>query len=379
MGFYIRKSIKAGPFRFNLSNSGVGMSVGVRGLRVGTGPRGHYIRAGLGGVYYQQSITPAGAPQKVRAVRGRRPHPAQISSRSSIVMREVESADALDMRDGGFSEMLDELNRKQRQVRMSIIFPLGTALLGGTCWLALGNDPSEPDMSNMIFGLTLLTIAISWLTGRWLDSYRRVAVLAYDLDERVTRAYEGVAAAFLTLASSGKKFRVDAGGKVNDLTTWKRNAGASHLLKTQPITLDHQLPRVIRSNVMPPALRTGGRTFYFLPDVVLVSDRGGFGAVGYADLQIDAQPTRWIENGTAARDSQVVGHTWQHPNKSGGPDRRFKQNRQLAICLFDVMHMASTSGMNELMQFSRPGSVQPFKAALDRLPQQAVAASPRNV
>src|SRR5262245_29762733 len=29
MGFYIRKSISAGPFRFNLSRSGVGMSVGV--------------------------------------------------------------------------------------------------------------------------------------------------------------------------------------------------------------------------------------------------------------------------------------------------------------------------------------------------------------
>ena len=37
MGFYIRKSVKAGPFRFNLSKSGIGTSVGVRGFRVGTG------------------------------------------------------------------------------------------------------------------------------------------------------------------------------------------------------------------------------------------------------------------------------------------------------------------------------------------------------
>jgi hypothetical protein len=35
MGFYLRKSVAVGPFRFNLSGSGVGMSVGVRGLRVG--------------------------------------------------------------------------------------------------------------------------------------------------------------------------------------------------------------------------------------------------------------------------------------------------------------------------------------------------------
>jgi hypothetical protein len=43
MGFYIRKSIFAGPFRFNLSTSGVGVSVGVKGFRVGTGPRRNYV------------------------------------------------------------------------------------------------------------------------------------------------------------------------------------------------------------------------------------------------------------------------------------------------------------------------------------------------
>ena len=56
MGFYIRKSISAGPFRFNLSKSGVGLSVGVRGLRIGTGPHGHYIHAGTGGFYYRASV-----------------------------------------------------------------------------------------------------------------------------------------------------------------------------------------------------------------------------------------------------------------------------------------------------------------------------------
>lgn len=56
MGFYVRKSIKAGPFRYNLSKSGVGVSVGVPGFRVGTGPRGNYIRAGKGGVYYRATL-----------------------------------------------------------------------------------------------------------------------------------------------------------------------------------------------------------------------------------------------------------------------------------------------------------------------------------
>src|SRR5215213_3502967 len=56
MSLYLRKSISAGPFRFNLSRSGIGMSAGVKGLRVGTGPRGAYVHAGRGGIYYRQTL-----------------------------------------------------------------------------------------------------------------------------------------------------------------------------------------------------------------------------------------------------------------------------------------------------------------------------------
>ena len=37
MGFYLRKSVRVGPVRFNLSKSGIGMSTGIKGFRVGTG------------------------------------------------------------------------------------------------------------------------------------------------------------------------------------------------------------------------------------------------------------------------------------------------------------------------------------------------------
>ena len=40
MGFSYRKSVKVGPFRVNLSNRGVGYSVGVRGIRTGVSASG---------------------------------------------------------------------------------------------------------------------------------------------------------------------------------------------------------------------------------------------------------------------------------------------------------------------------------------------------
>lgn len=57
MGFYIRKSFTAGPVRLNLSKSGLGISAGVKGFRVGSGPRGSYVHAGRGGLYYRQNLS----------------------------------------------------------------------------------------------------------------------------------------------------------------------------------------------------------------------------------------------------------------------------------------------------------------------------------
>lgn len=56
MGFYLRKRVSLGPFRFTFSGTGVSVSTGVRGLRVGSGPRGNSVHAGGGGVYYRRNF-----------------------------------------------------------------------------------------------------------------------------------------------------------------------------------------------------------------------------------------------------------------------------------------------------------------------------------
>lgn len=59
MAFGFRRSLRiAGPLRLNLSKSGLGLSLGVPGLHIGSGPRGSYLRAGLPGtgIYYRKSL-----------------------------------------------------------------------------------------------------------------------------------------------------------------------------------------------------------------------------------------------------------------------------------------------------------------------------------
>ena len=60
MGFYLRKHFNVGPLRINLSKSGVGLSAGVTGARVGLNKRGVYVHGGREGVYYRKQLDTSG-------------------------------------------------------------------------------------------------------------------------------------------------------------------------------------------------------------------------------------------------------------------------------------------------------------------------------
>lgn len=105
-----------------------------------------------------------------------------------------------------------------------------------------------------------------------------------------------------------------------------------------------------------------------MPDVALVVDGKGVGAIGYRELNLQWVSSRFIEDGYLPSDAQVIDQTWQHPNKEdGGPDRRFSSNRRIPVCLYEDLLMTSASGLNELIEFSRTGVSEPFARALQRL------------
>jgi hypothetical protein len=93
----------------------------------------------------------------------------------------------------------------------------------------------------------------------------------------------------------------------------------------------------------------------------------GVGAVSYGDLSVVINDKRFIEDESVPRDTQVVDHTWQYVNKSGRPDRRFNNNRQIPICLYNELWFNSPTGLNEVIQVSRTGIGQQLDAALQNL------------
>jgi hypothetical protein len=95
MGWNLRRSVSFGPLRFNLSKSGVGYSVGTRGLRVGrdAAGRGYSSMSVPGTGIYRRDYLPKAPPQIITASLPPKPPVLQNSSapgrRSAAAIRWV--------------------------------------------------------------------------------------------------------------------------------------------------------------------------------------------------------------------------------------------------------------------------------------------------
>jgi len=147
----------------------------------------------------------------------------------------------------------------------------------------------------------------------------------------------------------------------------KYHAGASSLVRRKSTFIRKAQPPYLKTNIETISIGVGRQTLHFFPDRVLVYDARGVGAVSYLHLELSAASSRFIESEGVPRDAKVVDYTWKYVNRNGGPDRRFKDNRQLPICLYDELTLRSATGLNELVQVSRCGAASGFVDAVGHL------------
>lgn len=350
MGFYLRKSISVGPIRFNFSKSGIGVSAGIKGLRFGTGPRGNYVHMGRGGLYYRKTLSNRPAAQKDSI---NNPEKDYISD---VDMKEIESGSVSNMQDSSSVELLTEIQSKTSKMR---IWPL--CLFVGLFIAFLLN---KNNISNTIVVIYYAIFFCTFVYSVYYDMMSKSVVVFYDFDDDAERLYQSLHDTFDKLCSSNKKWHVEAEGDVRD---WKRNAGASKVIKRKDTIFTKNPHKYIKSNISIPKIGVGRQVLHFFPERVLVFDGCRVGAVSYSDLNISITNIRFIEDGSVPSDSKVVDRTWKYVNKKGGPDRRFNNNRELPIALYEDLHFSSKSGLNELIELSRIGYGEHFKEAIENL------------
>jgi hypothetical protein len=101
----------------------------------------------------------------------------------------------------------------------------------------------------------------------------------------------------------------------------------------------------LTTNVSVLTITVGAASLSFLPDRVLLRDGRRFSDIGYDSLRVRAAPTRFVEDGAVPADAQQVDTTWRYVNVKGGPDRRYKNNRQLPVLLYGDLRLSSSTGL----------------------------------
>lgn len=365
MGLTFSKSVRFGAVRFNFSGAGIGMSVGIPGLCIGAGPRGAYISGGAGGFRYRRSLSsvasrPASPRTPAVHLQGEgAPAPQYVEASPTVVStKEHDTLSVLELTDSNSDGLLQSMNEQRRK---TLLWPFVAGALF-LLYFALANaTKSWPGLVHLALAFAFSAVVV-WVY--WRDKMRKVTVLFFEPDTTVTEHFDALSRALSKAAWMSMFKAVDSTSRYADS---KYSAGASEGLKFSKASLAMgQGPGVV-ANVDVPVIKTGRTTLAFYPDRILAFQGSSVGGIAYDSLVAVEEHVRYVEHESVPSDAQVVDHTWQYVNRNGGPDRRFKNNRQLPICAYSQLILSTRSGMDIRLLGSRARGFEPLAVALSEM------------
>ncbi len=347
MGISFSKSIKFGAVRFNFSGSGIGMSVGIPGLRIGTGPRGAYIGGGIAGFRYRKSLGTSFRSSSTTAgpvIPRQNFESAPLPNIVSTVEHEVKNV--LELANSTSDALIQSINEQRKKMAL---WPFAAGALF-VIFMLLKNIGSHLPSYAMPMFVVFSLLLVLWI--QWRDKMNKLTVLFFDPDSATSDHFDAIRKGAQVVVNSRKLQAVAATSKYADT---KYSAGASSGLKlTQAIFSVGQAPGVI-ANIDVPILQAVKMTLAFYPDRILAFQGDTVGAIEYADLEANNSPVTFVENESVPADATVIGKTWQYVNKKGGPDKRFKNNREMPLCRYNELRLRTNRGLDLYLMCSRDG------------------------
>jgi len=370
MGFYIRKSFRVGPVRFNLSKSGIGTSVGVKGFRLGTGPRGSYVHMGREGLYYRKSL----GGGRHRGARSRSAGTAERPDAGPLTV--YDSATVTDLADEDSAALVAEMNERSRRTPwLPVLSGVGAGICATTALVGLTASGTPHAMRTGLFlGAASAALAIACLLAFPLTlihfEQQRTTALLFDLEGPAHDAARRLHEAILGLGRCDALWHV-LGTRPG--TDDKYDQGATHRVVRERVRPREAEPPHVRTNVSVAMLPAGRQQLYFLPDRLLVLEAARYAAIAWGHLRVEAGTTTLVEDGPVPADARQVDATWLHPNKDGSPDHRFKDNPRLPEVEYGTLALRSDTGLDELFYTSRADAAAGAARAIEAISAAAGA------
>lgn len=368
MGLYFRKSKSFGPFRINLSKSGVGISTGIKGLRVSTGPKGTYLNAGRNGIYYRKKI--GGRNRSVVSHRQSMQVGNQLSSCEATSARKRRSCNT-------------QLCLIVATILLALVFNFAGTVLPATivfcCTAGLFliqiltvTKSKLKSVDNYFDGLTKAISKANILRKLWVNvplflfyisilslfysmgdlmviclllmllsafafgiacSLNKAAI-EYELDGNAEKLWREVIDALMLLTDSNIK--EIAFNRESDTEP------AENIRKVQIIPKTKNLAHIVSGNCTSVIIKTSKYTYLFLPDRIVIIGGLVTRAISYNSIEVIKRSVI-VKNG----DSEAAYYTahWEHENSDGSKDLRFKSNRCTIFRKYDVIELQSSQDL----------------------------------
>lgn len=194
-------------------------------------------------------------------------------------------------------------------------------------------------------------------------------VLAIEASTNVLTAFANLVRSFDLLRQSNRIWDVTAQRGVHRLL---ERSNADRKVDRKIVTLSFTSSDLIKYSGR--ALKfdnVNGDDIFIYPGIALMPREDGvFALIDIKDLSLDFRVVRFTEDEEVPSDTQIVGLTWAKENRDGTPDRRFKDNYQMPVCMYGELFFQTETGVSEAYQFSRAEAARDFAVAFEELQKQ---------
>lgn len=368
MAWYIKKYVNIGPVRLNLSKSGIGTSVGVKGFRIGIKSNGKsYIHAGRYGMFYRHEFNSTFSKEIIQEPIQKDDLDNCIDGNNTIYFKPI-GTDIL--KSNYKKDVVDALTKSYNAFRFDYLIGIVTVLLTILLYFniktsyQIGENDISPNYTIpwivLFSGLILFAIVANWETKR-----RRIDII-YEFENNDCSYYQDIICAFNQIAKCNKSWSLLSSQKLYNTYQSKINAGASDLTDIASASIGTgEIPWVNTNISSIPLIKTNSNSLFFVPDGILVYDNNGIAYVEYSNIEVDYDIVKFIDD-NPPRDANIIDHTWKYANINGGPDRRFNNNKMIPVCAYGILKINANGKLLLYLMTSKEDAPEEFCKAMKK-------------
>ena len=353
-----RRRVKLFPgVTLNFSKTGISTTVGVPGASVNFNRQGSFLNTGIPGtgIYDRQRIggkknpSAAGSPIPGQPTGLSQPHTSSIQTDDVITSPGLQ----------GLSIALQECHQERLELKREIR-KANSALSTSSFLLTLSY-------------LVLIGFVVKWFKQNKEEKKETLAELEKQLlactvplemlgDSEVEPAFQKLHAAYKDLITCEKIWDIISSTSIDRIAS---RSAASSTITRKPVRFRFADLDLIqcRYHALHFENANGGDLYFYPGFLAITGGDGKFSLVDIKEVKFNFISKKFVEEEPLPADANVVDHTWSKVNKDGSPDRRFRDNHQIPICLYGHIELSSGTGLNEAYSFSDHEKAKAFAEA----------------